>query len=161
MTTETNPVKRKIIAVAIAVAVIGPAEGMRNFAYRDPGQGIPTICFGSIRGVQMGDYKTDAECKALLTKEASDVVSRVDSCRPGLPINVLAAFSSAAFNVGERIACDSTRSTAARLLRDGDYAGACRALVAWDKARVGGILVALPGLTKRRQMERDLCLSGI
>ena len=30
-----------------------------------------------------------------------------------------------------------------------------------DKARVGGQLVPLPGLTKRRAAERDVCLEGL
>ena len=28
----------------------------------------------------------------------------------------------------------------------------------WDKARIGGALTTLPGLTRRRIAERDLCL---
>lgn len=45
-------------------------------------------------------------------------------------------------------------------LEAGDYQGACDQLVRWDKARVAGVMVSLPGLTKRRAKERDLCLSG-
>lgn len=152
---------RKAAALAIATALAVPAEGLRQYAYRDPAQGIPTICFGSTRGVQMGDYKTVSECKALLTREMYETVSRVDTCRPGLPINVLAAFSDAAFNVGEHIACNSSRSTAARLLAAGKYREACDQLLRWDRARVGGVYVSLPGLTKRREMERDVCLAGL
>jgi len=151
---------RKAAALAIATALAAPAEGLRQWAYRDP-VGLPTICFGSTQGVKMGDFRTVPECKALLSKEMSDVVSRVDTCRPGLPINVLAAFSDAAYNIGEHIACDSSRSTAARLLAAGDYRGACNQLLRWDKARVAGVLVPLPGLTKRREMERDVCLAGL
>lgn len=152
---------RKAAALAIATALAVPAEGIRLAAYRDPAQGIPTICFGSTRGVQMGDHKTIEECKSLLTKEMYVSIQAVDTCRPGLPINVLAAFSDAAYNLGPTIACDSTRSTAARLLAAGDYRGACNQLPRWDKARVAGVLVPMPGLTKRREMERDVCLAGL
>lgn len=151
---------RKAIALAMATALAIPAEGLRQWAYRDP-PGIPTICFGSTAGVKMGDFRTVPECKALLTKEMSGVISAVDACRPGLPAPVLAAFSDAAYNLGPKVACDDKRSTAARLLRAGDYAGACHQLLRWDKANILGFLVALPGLTTRRGLERDLCLTGV
>ncbi len=150
---------RRVAALAIATALAVPAEGLRQFAYRDP-VGIPTICFGSTKGVKMGDFRTVPECKALLTKDMNHAVQAVESCRPGLPINVLAAFSDAVYNLGPTIACDSSESAAARLLATGDYRGACNQLPRWGKARVAGVLVPLPGLTKRREMERDVCLAG-
>lgn len=151
---------RKAIALALATALAVPAEGLRQWAYLDP-PGIPTICFGSTTGVKMGDFRTIPECKALLTKEMSEVIDAVDNCRPGLPIPVLAAFSDAAYNLGPKIACNDKQSTAARMLRAGDYGGACQQLLRWDKATIAGVMVALPGLTKRRALERDLCLSGV
>ena len=155
-----TPAQRKAAALTIATALAIPAEGLRQWAYRDPAQGIPTICFGSTAGVKMGDFRTVAECKALLTNEMYEAVSAVESCRPGLPINVLAAFADAAYNIGPHIACDSTRSTAARLLAAGKYAEACEQLPRWNRAKVMGVSVPLPGLTKRREMERQVCLGG-
>jgi len=152
--------KRIAIAAAIAAAIAMPAEGLRQWAYRDP-VGLPTICFGSTKGVRMGDFRTVPECKALLTQEMLDAVSAVDSCRPGLPVNVLAAFSDLSFNVGNSVACDSTKSTAAKLLASGDYPGACKQILRWTKAKVMGVYVELPGLVKRRQMEYEVCMSGI
>lgn len=151
---------RKAVALVLATALAVPAEGLRQVAYRDV-TGLPTICFGSTVGVKMTDFRTVPECQALLTKEMSDVISAVDACRPGLAVPVLAAFSDAAYNLGTKIACDSAKSTAARLLAAGDYAGACQQLTRWDKAVVAGVMVSLPGLTKRRALERDLCLSGV
>lgn len=150
--------KKAIAAVSIAAAIAAPMEGLRQYAYKDP-VGIPTICFGSTRGVQMGDYKTLEQCKTMLTAEMLATVEQVDKCAPGLPVNVLAAFSDAAYNIGPTVACDVNKSTAARKLKVGDYKGACNELPKWDKARIAGQLVALPGLTKRRAMERELCLS--
>lgn len=49
-------------------------------------------------------------------------------------------------------------STAARFLKAGDYAAACRQLPRWDKVSVGGMMIALPGLTKRRNTEMVQCL---
>ena len=151
---------RKAAALAIATAIAMPAEGLRQWAYRDP-VGLPTICFGSTQGVKMGDFRTVPECKALLSKEMSDVISRLDTCRPGLPINVLAAFSDAAYNLGPTIACDTNKSTAAKLLAAGKYREACQHLPKWSYARVAGVPVQLPGLVKRREMERDVCLAGL
>lgn len=150
---------RKAVALALATAMAIPAEGLRQWAYKDP-PGIPSICFGSTHGVKMGDFRTIPECKALLTKEMSDVISAVDTCRPGLPTPVLAAFSDASYNLGTRVACGDKLSTAARMLRAGDYAGACQQLLRWDKARVAGFMITLPGLTKRRVINRDVCMQG-
>jgi lysozyme len=152
--------QRKAAALAIATALAVPAEGLRQYAYRDP-VGLPTICFGSTQGVKMGDFRTVPECKALLTKEMMYAVQAVESCRPGLPINVLASFADAAYNIGEHIACDSSRSTAARLLAAGKYREACEQLPRWNRAIVAGVSVPLAGLTKRREMERDICLAGL
>ena len=107
----------------------------------------------------MGDFRTVPECKALLTREMLEAINEVDRCAPGLPPQVLAAMADAAFNIGGRVACDPSYSTAARLLKARDIVGACHALVRFSKARVAGIMVELPGLKKRREAERELCLS--
>jgi len=86
---------------------------------------------------------------------------RLDTCRPGLPINVLAAFADAAYNMGPTIACDTNKSTAARYLAAGRYQEACDQLLRWNRARVAGVSVELPGLVKRRETERDVCLAGV
>lgn len=150
---------RKTIAVGLAIALAAPAEGLRNWAYKDP-VGLPTICYGSTHGVHLGDWRSNSDCVALLNKEMLDVVEQVDRCQPGLPPNVLAAFSDAAYNIGSIVACDTDKSTAARLLRAGDIRGACEQLPKWNKATIAGVKVVLPGLTKRREMERELCLQN-
>ena len=151
--------KKRAAALAAACALAIPAEGLRTKAYRDP-VGIPTICFGATKGVQMGDVATVEQCKALLTKEMLESIDAVDRCVPNLPINVLAAMADAVFNLGPKIACDTRTSTAARKLKAGDFVGACNELPRWDKAKMPIVgLVPLPGLTKRRALERELCLS--
>ena len=80
---------------------------------------------------------------------------------PGLPVPVLAAFSDAVYNIGPTIACDTAHSTAARYLKAGELAAACQQLPRWDTASVGGVMVSLPGLTKRRSKEMALCLEGV
>ena len=149
--------KRISAAVAAATAIAIPAEGLRQFAYYDP-PGILTVCYGSTTNVVKGKKYSLEECKQRLDNDMLDAVLAVERCVPGLPDNVLAAFGDAVYNVGPRIACDRQRSTAARKLAEGDIAGACKELPKWNKARVGGVLVPLPGLTKRRNLEMALCL---
>lgn len=151
---------RRALAAAIAMTLAIPAEGLRQYAYRDP-VGILTVCYGHTGKDVARDrlYSLD-ECRSLLTDDMRQAVADVDACVPGMPVEVLAAFSDAAFNVGPRIACDKSASTAARKLAAGDYAGACNELPKWNKATVGGVRVALPGLTTRREKERLVCLRG-
>lgn len=152
-----TPTKRTAAALAAAIAIAAPFEGLRNYAYRDP-VGIPTICYGSIAGVRMGDYKTTEECKALLGVEMWERIETVERCVPGLPVNMLAAWASAIFNTGAHLVCDLGRSTAARLLKAGQWVEACRQLPRWNKATMLGQLITLPGLTRRRAAEMNLCL---
>ena len=155
----TNKGGKVGLAVALATAIAIPAEGLRRIAYYDP-PGILTVCYGSTSGVIAGKRYTMDECKARLDRDMLHAVEQVDRCAPNAPVNVLAAFGDAVYNIGPRIACDTTASTAARKLKAQDWAGACRELPKWDKARIGGVLVPLPGLTKRRAKEMALCLSS-
>lgn len=150
--------KRLTVAAALATAIAIPAEGIRQFAYWDP-PGILTVCYGSTTDVVKGKKYSLEECRERLDADMLAAVHLVDACQPGLPPNALAAFSDAVYNLGPTIACNTTKSTAARLLKAGDVAGACAQLPRWDKASVGGVMVALPGLTKRRAAEKELCLT--
>jgi len=151
----------RVIALALATAIAVPAEGLRQKWYADP-VGLPTVCFGHT-GPDIVNTKTYSldECKALLNKDMLHAINIVDNCVPGLPPQMLAAFGDAVFNAGPTIACNQSKSTAARYLAARDYRAACNELPRWDKARLAGVLVALPGLTKRREAEKQLCLSGL
>lgn len=144
--------------MALAVAIAMPAEGLRQYAYRDP-VGILTVCYGTTgSSVVSGKNYSLAECKALLERDMLEAIEQVERCHPGLPTEVLAAFSDAVYNIGPKVACDSTAS---RLLDKGNFEAACNELPKWNKARVAGSLVELPGLTKRRKKEQELCLQGV
>ena len=151
--------KNTVIAASIAAALAAPCEGLRQYAYRDV-TGLPTICMGSTKGVKMGDFRTIPECKAMLSQEMLATVEHVDRCHPGLPIPILAAASDGAYNFGIGIICDK-QYTLARSLYAKQYLKACNDFLLYDKAKVVGVYVALPGLTKRRGMEKDLCLTGL
>lgn len=152
---------RKALALILATAIAIPAEGLRQIAYYDP-PGILTVCRGHTGpDVVKGKRYSLDECNQYMNADMRKAVLIVDRCAPGLPTEVLAAFSDAAYNLGPAIACDTHKSTAARLLEAHQYRRACDQLPKWDKARLAGVMVALPGLTKRRAAERDLCLTGV
>jgi GH24 family phage-related lysozyme (muramidase) len=76
----------------------------------------------------------------------------------------LAALLSLAYNVGVG-ARDGTKgdladSTLIEKLNAGDAAGAADEFLRWNKARIGGVLKPLPGLTRRRVSERALFLKA-
>jgi lysozyme len=155
--------QRTAVATAIAVALAVPAEGIRRVAYYDP-PGILTVC----RGHTGPDVRKDKvyslpECDAFMDADMRKAVALVEKCAPGLPPNVLAAFADAVYNMGPKVACDTRPppdgSTAARYLKAGLLPHACDQLLRWDKAKIAGQMVSLPGLTKRRQEERAICLA--
>lgn len=147
--------KKAVLAIATALAI--PAEGLRQYAYNDP-PGILTVCYGSTTNVIKGKKYSLDECRSRLDTDMTNAINQVEKCVPGLPENVLAAFGDAVYNMGPKIACDKQNSTAARLLAKGDITGACNQLPRWNRATVAGVSVELPGLTKRRAAERNLCL---
>ena len=154
----TDRSRRIAAATALATAIAVPAEGLRQVAYYDP-PGILTVCVGHTGKdiVKSKIYSLD-ECSQYLTDDMRGAINAVDRCVPNLPPNVLAAFGDAAFNLGEKVACDTEHSTAARYLKSGNISAACHQLPRWNRATVAGVSIELPGLTKRRAAEMELCL---
>ena len=151
----------RAIVLMLSTALAIPAEGLRQRYYYDP-PGILSVCYGYTgRDINKTKTYTLNECRALLDKDMRRAISTVDACRPGLPANVLAAFSDAVYNLGPKIACDTTKSTAARFLAAKDYRAACDELPRWNRATVMGVSVPLGGLTTRREAEKQLCLSAL
>jgi lysozyme len=146
-------------ALDIAVPLVAKWEGKRNAAYLDI-VGVPTICFGSTRGIKLGDYMSDAQCAALLRAEVAEYQAGFkgyllpETVAQRLTPQRFAAFTSTAYNVG---ISGIGRSTATRRLNAGDIPGACKALTWWNKA--GGRVV--PGLVNRRTEEWALCMVGV
>jgi lysozyme len=141
-------------AALIAVALLKPFEGEYLKAYFDPPK-IPSICYGHTKGVKITDIATDDQCQIYLgqdTMEADLATHRLINVK--ISDKTRAAFISFIFNAGEgRFAS----STMLKKLNSGDIAGACNELSKWVYA--GGKV--LPGLVKRREAEKKLCLSGI
>ena len=150
--------KRLSAVAAIATVIAIPAEGLRQFAYYDP-PGILTVCYGHTGSDVLSGVKYSLDqCKELLTEDMMEAVNAVEKCHPNLPENVHAAFADAVFNIGPKVACESTAS---RYLDAGEYEAACKELPRWAFAKVAGVSVKLPGLVKRREAEMKLCLDGV
>lgn len=146
-------IQRKHVAwVSICIGCVAGAEGIRTVAYKDP-VGIPTICFGETADVKLGDRATLEQCKAKLGVRVQEFGRGVDGCiHHPLPATRKAAYTSAAYNIGVESFC---KSSMARKENAGDVAGACDALLLYVYAKG----IKLPGLVKRREQERALCLT--
>ena len=100
---------------------------------------------------------TRAQAQALL---AADLIPRgasvLNLARTALSDGQFGALIAFVFNVG---AANFGASTLLRKLNAGDVAGAADQFLAWDKARVDGVLKPLAGLTRRRKAERAMFLA--
>lgn len=145
------PNRTRAAWVAIAVTAVAGFEGIRTVAYRDP-VGIPTICFGETKGVRIGDTASLEQCKGLLAIRLEEFDQAVRRCVTAfMSPSREAALVSFAYNVGTGAFCSSTL---VKRLNAGDP-NACDELLKWNRAKG----IPLPGLTKRRQQERELCLA--
>ena len=137
--------------LAIAIAVVGAYEGLSLTAYPDI-VGVPTICYGETKNVKLGQTATKEQCDSQLSARLVEFNQGVESCvtRP-MRDNERVAFVSLSYNIGVDAFC---KSTVVRRFNAGDKAGACDAILMWNKA--GGKVVQ--GLVNRRQKEREMCL---
>lgn len=124
--------------------------------------GVATACDGITKGVRMGQTYTEAQCAALLERELVIHAQGVMRCTPALADQgrdwQRVAAVSLAYNIGVAGWCGST---AARRFNARQWRAGCDAMLAWNKARVGGVLRPVAGLTKRRERERAICLRGL
>lgn len=139
-------------AIAIATAAVGVFEGLVLTTYPDVG-GVPTYCYGETKDAQWGKTYTKEQCDQQLAGRLVEFNRGVNSCVTAeLPDTRRAAYVSLAYNIGVGAFC---RSTVVKRINAGDVTGSCDAILMWNK--VNG--VTWRGLTKRREQERELCLS--
>ena len=151
--------KRTVVAALSlsAAALVGIAgwERYRADAYLPTPDDVPTIGWGSTAGVQIGQRTTPDRALVQLLADAHQHERELRACIGDVALHQHEwdAYVSWAFNVGTGAAC---RSTLVRKLKASppDYAGACAELLRWNK-QAGRVL---PGLTKRRQAEHQLCM---
>jgi lysozyme len=148
-------------AIAIAVSIAEPAEGYVGYVYKDA-VGVLTYCMGETENAKsmQGRQFSREECHTLLVKRMAHYDQGNASCVQNweaLPAETKGAFDSFTYNIGIGGFCGSS---AARYLRTGNIVAACNAMLPWNKGTVKGKKVILPGLAKRRAIERTMCMRG-
>lgn len=140
-----------------AVQLIANAEGCRLKVYRCP-SGVPTIGWGHTGAdvtIGMAQWTQERADQALL----DDIVACAGEvrrlCTDAPTDHELGAMVSLAFNVGPAA---FAKSSVLKAHNRGDRLAASRAFGLWNKARVGGVLTELPGLTARRAAESAMYL---
>ena len=136
-----------------AAALVGIAthEGYRGEAYKEA-VGVPTIGYGETAGVKMGDKTTPERALVQLLTSTEKHADAIRSCiKVPLYQHEFDAYVSLSYQIGAGAFC---RSTLIKKLNKGDYKGACNELDKWVYA--GG--KKLPGIVKRRQKEKEMCL---
>lgn len=136
------------------ISLIKRFEGVRLKAYKDVA-GVPTIGYGHTSGVKMGDTisqeRADELLKQDLKSRESTVASYVDVRT--LTQNQFDALVSFVYNLGSGNFKSSTLLKKVRANPDdktirGEF-------MKFNKARIGGVLKAVDGLTNRRKAEAD------
>jgi lysozyme len=148
-------------AIAIAALFIAPFEGYASRPYVDSvGTGQPiTWCYGRTaadgRVPPLSQVFTKQECTAQLEEDLTKKYDpEVRRCiHVPLPPHREAALVSFVYNLGSGALCNGPVS---RYLNAGNVTAGCNAILAYDHAAGR----RLPGLTRRRQAERQLCLRG-
>lgn len=170
MTARTRTAVAALVLSASGLIGIAVSEGWEPVA-RPPVPGdVPTGGYGSTRAesgpMKAGERIDPVRGLILLQRDASEAERIVRRCAP-VPMHQheFDAFVSLAYNVGPGKAgvkdgfCvlkSGRPSTIVRLLLAGDYAGACRAILDWNKFQGR----PLRGLTLRRERESAQCLGS-
>lgn len=129
-------------------------EGFRSCPYRDA-VGVWTIGYGSTKGVGPNTKCISrAAAEDRMMREVDATYGAAVSKIPGLNQSQFDAMTSFVYNVGP--GGIGTNTGVGRALRAKEWNKAANELLKWDKA--GGF--SLAGLTRRRQAERRLFLSG-
>ena len=133
------------------IALIKSFEGLRLQAYMPTPDDVPTIGYGSTKGVSMGMEITKEDAHARLLADLADAETCVRKRCTGINITQgqYDAMVSFVFNVGCRAFSDSTLL---KCLLDGDDDKAAEQFLRWNKQ--GNKVLA--GLTRRRFEESEL-----
>ena len=157
--------KKRLAVSALSLSAAGLIgltqwEGFSEEAYIPVAGDVPTIGFGSTEGVRMGDTITVPKAIGRLYRDTEKAESAIGRCvKVPLAQHEYDAFTSFAFNVGAEAFCSSTL---VKKLNAGDYDGACKEILRWNKQkRIDSnwrvYYVELRGLTNRRKSEYEIC----
>ena len=145
-------------ASAAGINLIKQFEGFRARAYQDVA-GQWTIGYGHLvrpeeKAIYLNATLTELEAENILRQDiaiAEEAVKRLVT----VPLSgeQFSALVSFVFNLGQGNFADSTLL---KKLNAGDYEGASLEFERWNKARIGGVLQPVAGLTRRRLAEQQL-----
>jgi GH24 family phage-related lysozyme (muramidase) len=158
--SESNKAIKKPAVSSYTLNFIKQFEGFSEHAYVDT-DGTPVIGYGMSqidgKSVQVGDRITQSQADAALEKKITKIQQEIRlSVQVDLNANQLGALSSLVFNTGSNVL---NNSTLIAKLNAGDYTGAANEFPRWNKANVGGRLLPLEGLTRRRLAEQQFFLA--
>jgi lysozyme len=139
-------------AVLVGIAI---EEGFTSKAVIPVPGDVPTIGFGTTKGVKRGDVITPERALVRLLDDASTFSEGVKKCA-NVPMfqYEFDAYVSLSYNIGTGAFCNSTL---VKKLKAYDYEGACKEILKWDKFKGE----PLKGLTHRRQREYKLCMGHV
>lgn len=135
------------------LAIIKGYEGFRAHAYLDTGN-VPTIGYGTTKGVKMGQVVTKDQAEAFLLRDVAGAEQTVNSAvKVKLTQDQFDALVCFVYNVGSGAFRGSTLLS---LLNQGQYGQVPPQLLRWNKDN-GRVI---DGLTRRRKAEGDLFSTG-
>jgi len=149
MSPRTNVAALVLSASAIIGIVVH--EGYSDTAYIPVAGDVPTIGFGTTTGVKLGDKITPVKALERALTDVNAFEAALKQCVK-VPLHQYEydAYISLSYNIGSKAFCSSTL---VKLLNSGDYEGACKQILRWDKFQGK----PLRGLTIRRQSEYRQC----
>lgn len=140
----------------VGVTMVKHFEGFRSNAYLCPA-GVWTIAYGATEGVRPGMIVTPQEGQVLLLKDMVRFENYVNKMIYRLmkwhEFDAIVSFS---FNVGYRFSGKSKNSVLHDAINSGNTKVVVYKLSLYNKAKVDGRYIVLPGLVARRRAESFL-----
>lgn len=159
MKSKTRIAIAGIVLSAGGLIGIASHEGYRGEAYIPVPGDVPTIAFGSTTNsdgtpVRLGQRTNPVAALKRLGEHVEIFEDAVKTCAP-VPMyqHEFDAYVSLTYNIGGNAFC---KSTIVKKLNAYDYEGACKEILKWDKFQGK----SLPGLTKRRTEEYNICIGN-
>jgi lysozyme len=147
-----------LVASATLVGSLAVYENYTSTAVIPIPGDVPTVGFGSTKGVKLGDKTDPVRAVVRLATEATEFSKKIGACIGDVPLYQYEfdAYVSMAYNIGPSAFCGSS---VVRYLHQTppDYAAACRAILPWNKAN--GRVVQ--GLVNRRAAEYKQCTGEV
>lgn len=149
--------RTKVAGLALSAAAlvsIALHEGYSDRAYQPVPGDKQTIGFGTTEGVRPGDRITPPKALERALRDVQKFEGAIKDCvKVPLYQHEYDAYISLSYNIGSSAFCNSTL---VRKLNAGDYEGACKEILRWDKFQGK----PLRGLTTRRETEYRKCIGG-